>query len=102
MPNGSIHLQAVVRLLPTEQGGRERPVAGSWRPNHNFFDAANQKMATGLLEVAETDPLQPGEERLMDVHFIAWPNGVGFVTGAEWRIQEGVQLIGWGKIVRVG
>lgn len=101
MGSGLVQVRAIVRLLPTEQGGRARPVAGSWRPNHNFFDADNRQMATGLMEVSQANPLSPGEERLLDIQFIAWPNDVAFVVGKEWRIQEGAQLVGWGKIVNV-
>jgi translation elongation factor EF-Tu-like GTPase len=102
MPSGSIQVRAIVRLLPTKQGGRVGPVAGRWRPNHNFFGADNREMATGLMEVPEAHPLVPGDERLLDILFVAWPKGVEFVAGNEWRIQEGAQLVGWGKIVNVG
>jgi hypothetical protein len=58
-------------------------------------------MATGLVDVPEANPLEPGEQRVLDVHFIAWPDGIDFARGTEWRIQEGGQLVGSGNIVGV-
>jgi hypothetical protein len=92
-------IRAPIRLLPAEQSGRSSSVSGSYRPNHNFFSPNNLEMATGFIDFAPGEALAPGEARLLDVQFIAWPDGMEFAPGRMWRIQEGPRPVGWGKIV---
>ena len=94
-------VRALIRLLPVEQGGRTSPVLGSFRPNHNFFGPDDREMAVGVIDFPPGESLSPGEERLLDVQFVAWPDGVDFTPGRVWRIQEGAKLVGFGKVVGV-
>lgn len=50
-----------MRLLPTDEGGKTLPISGSYRPNHNFFDAAGDIMTMGFIELPEGVVVKPGE-----------------------------------------
>jgi translation elongation factor EF-Tu-like GTPase len=84
---------------------RERPrvpVQGSYRPNHNFFGCDNREMATGFINFAEGEFLQPGESVDVEMTFWGWSRLAGEIyPGREWLIQEGPRVVGSGTILEV-
>jgi len=102
MSDNRILVRAHVRLLPTSESGRTAAIRGSYRPNHNFFDPDNTNMAIGFLDLPEGTDLYPGESIEVEIAFWGWPGLDGQIyPGREWRIQEGMRLVGFGTILEV-
>jgi len=97
-----VHVIAEVRLLPTNEGGKTIPLCGSYRPNHNFFDASDTVMTVGAIELPEGVKVYPGEAVVAPIALLWWPGLASQIhVGREWRIQEGAHLVGFGRIIRV-
>jgi elongation factor Tu len=97
-----IYVRAKIRLLSTAEGGRTTPVKGSYRPNHNFFEADNRNMTVGFIDLPEGTELRPGESVDCPIVFWDWPGlREQIYPGREWRIQEGSTLVGIGTVIEV-
>jgi len=102
MSNETITVKADIRLLSPEEGGRDGPITGSFRPNHNFFTPDGKEMTIGFVEVPEGQVLNPGESMQVVIRFLNWPGLVGQIyPGRQWHIQEGPALIGIGTVLEV-
>lgn len=102
MSSPGIRIKARIFLLPTADSGKTVPIRGSYRPNHNFGTAENREMDIGFLEFGQGEVLRPGEST--ELEMTLWPRpGLEDVVqpGREWRIQEGHQLVGVGKVLEV-
>jgi elongation factor Tu len=92
-------VEATISLLATDQGGKERPIAHHYRPNHNFGGPDNRNMFIGQVELEDGELLYPGQTKNLMVRF---PNVRGLrehlAIGTEWRIQEGMHLVGFGVV----
>ncbi len=98
----SIVVEATVTLLATELGGRPSPITKGFRPNHNFGDAENRNMFIGQLELNDGEWLYPGETRDLLISFLESEDlAEKLLIGAQWRLQEGGQLIGSARVKRV-
>ena len=98
MTRDFVEVRAQVRLLPTVVNARR----GSWRPNHNFLEPDGREMAEGFIELPDGFELRPGET--VDVSIAFWWSAKlegQIYPGREWRIQEGLTLVGMGKVVEV-
>jgi translation elongation factor EF-Tu-like GTPase len=97
-----IVVEAEIRLLSADEGGRSQPLTRAFRPNHNFGGPEDRNMFVGQVELPENDAWQPGESRDLMVRFL---NVHGLAeklkVGAEWRLQEGRRLVAVGTIKRV-
>lgn len=99
---GIIRVMATVTLLATADGGRAGPIRCGYRPNHNFFGPDNCEMTIGLIELPEGIALQPGQSIDVPISFWSWPRLAGEIyAGREWSIQEGLKVVGFGKVVAV-
>jgi translation elongation factor EF-Tu-like GTPase len=97
-----VHVIAEVRLLPTKEGGKSVPICGSYRPNHNFFGAADAMMTVGFIDIPEGVMVNPGETVVTPIALWWWPRLAGQIyVGREWRIQEGPDLVGFGRVTKV-
>lgn len=97
-----VTVRANVRLLPSSESGRTSPIRGSYRPNHNFFGPDDRDMTIGAIEIPEGSELYPGQSIELPITFWWWPGLKGQIyPGREWRIQEGLLLVGIGKIIAV-
>lgn len=98
----NVRVRARIRLLSSEGGGRSGPVHGSYRPKHNFGGPDNREMDVGFIQFGENVSLRPGEAMDLEITFLARP-GLSdvLVRGREWRIQEGLQLVGVGTILEI-
>lgn len=102
MPKDVINVIAEVRLLTSNEGGKSVPIRGSYRPNHNFFDTENAVMTIGFIEIPEGQEVKPGEAATVSIAFWWWEGLAGQVyVGREWRIQEGHQLVGHGRVLEI-
>ena len=102
MTHESIFVRAIVRLLPTAEGGRASPIRGSYRPNHNFFWPSDRGMAIGFIDLPEGVELHPGDSIETSIRFMEWSALAGqLYPGREWRIQEGATLVGFGTIIEI-
>lgn len=97
-----IEVRAKIRLLPSAESGRTRPVRGSYRPNHNFFGPDNRDMTIGFIDLPDGMELHPGESIDLLVKFLNWPGlDSQIYPGRDWRIQEGAKLVGIGTIIEI-
>jgi len=100
LPVGAVIVRARIRFLTTAEGGRMGPVFGSYRPNHNFYDADSMMTAMGFIEIPPDHPWQLGETRDVEMWLLTHPD-VALAPGREWRIQEGRKLVATGTIVEI-
>lgn len=90
---------AQIRLLTTEEGGRQTPAASGYRPNHAVRD---DYLTTGVHDYLDADKLEPGESALAHIVFASpehYPRCLW--SGKLVRIQEGGRLVGFAKIIDV-
>lgn len=99
---GDVTVKAEVRLLPASESGRIDPIRGSYRPNHNFFGPDDLNMTAGAIDLPDGCELHPGQSMEATITFLGWTGLADQVyQGREWRIQEGVRLIGIGRVIEV-
>ncbi len=97
-----IRARAMIRLLATSEGGRTSPIRGSYRPNHNFFGPADRAMMVGFIDLPEDSKLRPGESMEASIAFWQAPGLDDLLyPGRQWRIQEGLRLVGIGTVLAV-
>ncbi|ABD81599.1 hypothetical protein [Saccharophagus degradans] len=98
----SIKVEAIVSLLPASESGRVNGITSGYRPNHNFGGPENVEMRMGQITVQNNEWITPGESKPVKIHFIM-PDGyvVDLFPGLIWRIQEGGNLVGSGKITKL-
>lgn len=99
----SLHVKALIALLPTEDGGRQTPIFFGYRPNHAFrFVETDLPVQFQIGEISfEGDPgIAPGERREVMIRFLDNPYlSVNFRVGTRWQLQEGAKVIGEGEIL---
>jgi elongation factor Tu len=96
----SIVIRAHLRVISTEQGGRETPFTDGWRPNHNFGGADNRIFYIGQVEIGEGRWVSPGHECDAVIRFFNVRGLDELLTvGRTWRIQEGPRLVAIGEIL---
>lgn len=102
--NNNIKIKAKLKLISTEDGGREIPITGlaRFRPNHNFGNKNNRAFYIGEISFDKNDLILPGDERTVDISFL---NVIGLndkiKKDVTWRIQEGPKLIAIGTILEI-
>jgi translation elongation factor EF-Tu-like GTPase len=102
MADIQVWVRAEIRLLSPAEGGRDAPIKGSFRPNHNFSGPDNSDMAVGLVTIPDQVLLSPGERAEATVTFLTSAELARQIRpGKRWRIQEGRKLIGEGTILEV-
>lgn len=93
---------ARVSFFKSEQGGREQPCVGKYRPNHNFGGPENRNFYIGQLELLPGESIHPGENRDVRITFL---NGAGLSellqVGRNWRIQEGIKHVANAEVLAV-
>ena len=90
---------ARVRLLTTDAGGRQTPVASGYRPHHNLRE---DYLSSGIHQFLETELLHPGDSTLANIQFGPpqhYPHCLW--RGRVLRIQEGGRLVGYAEIIDV-
>lgn len=90
----------MLRLLPTEAGGRAHPIRSDFRPNHNFGSAERRDFHIGRIMLPDGRELRPGESGEAIVDFLD-KTGLALAPGLEWRIQEGGRLIAMATVIEL-
>jgi elongation factor Tu len=91
-----------IRRLSIAEGGRDGPLTGAFRPNHNFSGPDAIDFALGLVTLPEGTVLQPGESAAAEIIFIASPALAAEIrAGREWRVQEGKKLLAIGTVLEL-
>ena len=95
-------VEAQISMLPTSESGRKSGITSGYMPNHNFGAPDNREMRIGKITVQNDEWIEPGETKNVVVHF-AMPEGyvIDLKPGLVWRIQEGGNHVGNGKILAV-
>ncbi|KQN33785.1 hypothetical protein ASG37_16705 [Sphingomonas sp. Leaf407] len=102
MDGDVIRIRAMIRLLGAFEGGRPSPIRGSYRPSHNFFGPADRAMMIGFIDLPEGSELRPGESMEASIAFWQAPGLDELLhPGRQWRIQEGLRLVGIGTVLAV-
>jgi len=99
-----VDVLARVSLVPTDEGGREQPLLGtySYRPNHNFFEPDNIVMCMGELQISPEEPRFPGEVFECLIRMILHPEiADSMAPGRKWRIQEGRKLVANAEVIEL-
>ena len=92
-------VEARVRFLRTDEGGRKGPVASGYFPNHLV---APECLIGGIIEFADREWLQLGETTDAQITYL-WPEEypISFTIGDVIRIQEGEKLVGFAEITKI-
>ena len=93
-------LEAEIYFFATDKGGKKRPVASGYRPNHNF--GLPEGLNGGMHEYPAKDWVYPGET----VSALIWllipeRQERRLHEGFTFMVQEGSHIIGKGIIVKV-
>ena len=99
---GGIRIRARVTMLPGDSGGRTVAARSGYRPNHYFGDADGREMDLGQVSFTGPQALYAGETIECEISFISRPGLKDIlVPGREWRIQEGLRVVGVGTVLEV-
>lgn len=104
MESDKVRMEAQIRFLSAEEGGRCWPLKGgtSYRPNHNFFGPNDRVMCVGSIELEDGEDVAPGETITKVITLLIFPDVEPEIRpGRTWRIQEGLKLVAIGTILRV-
>ena len=104
IPGPPIIVRAALRLLHTEEGGRQSALrsAYAYRPNHNFGGPDDREFYVGQIDLGPDGHIEPGDSREVIVWFVPGPGLLEKLqVGRRWRIQEGGQLVGEATVLEV-
>ena len=99
-PPGPPDLEAQIRYAPSSEGGKQRPVASGYRPNHNF--GLPQGLNDALHEYPGREWVHPGET----VSALLWllapeMQRKRLHVGFEFTVQEALKVVGIGTVTQV-
>jgi translation elongation factor EF-Tu-like GTPase len=95
-----LRVLARVRVVSTEEGGKQQPFTARYRPNHNFGSSRNRQFFVGQVEVAEGDWVHPGETRDLVITFLNVVELSELLkVGRVWRMQEGSKLVAMAEVL---
>jgi len=98
--NRNHDIEAEIRFLTTDAGGRRTPVMSGYRPNHDF--GIPDMMNDAQHEYIDKDRVFPGEPVNARLWFLRPDFQIGrLYIGMPFTVQEGARLVGNGKITRV-
>jgi elongation factor Tu len=90
---------ALLSLLPTENGGRKRPVYDHYRPSFSF-STANQ--FSGEISITDTKELKPGGTANVEVKLLPSRHiPQKLKRGDSFTILEGDRVVGTGVIQNI-
>ena len=103
---GAFRVKALLKLLPTQEGGRQTAIRTGYRPNHVYEYKANSFLQTqtymGEIQFEDVEEIHPGEEKIVTVYFLNIPSTSAYLTiGRQWWIHEARQLVGTGEILDI-
>ena len=93
-------IEAEIRFLTTEEGGRRTAVRSDYRPDHAMGQSGILNGARHIF--VTSDEVAPGETVRSQMTFIAPEYQYGrLFVGMEFTVQEGSKIVGRGRILRV-
>jgi len=93
---------ARIRMLSSQEGGKQSSIRAKYRPNHNFEGPENRHFFIGQVEIPDAEELHPGETRDLIVQFLPVVGlAQKLVVGTNWRIQEGGKLVALAEVLAV-
>jgi len=90
-------IEAVVTLLPTNEGGRIGYASSGYRPQHVL---AENWITSGVQTYLTREIVNPGESSLANIKFLS-PLENSLWVGREIRIQEGSKVVGYAKVTKI-
>ncbi len=100
----SAHIRASLRLQPTEEGGRKRPIRTGYRPNCMIFSAdgsRDEEYRDAVVHLESGDSLGPGESTTVRLQ-PALPDGWSAVApGTRIDLCEGDRVIGTATVTEL-
>ncbi len=102
MPLVPADIEAEIRFLTTEEGGRQSPVKSGYRPHHDFGLEVTQVDAAHIY--ADDEWVAPGDSVIAGLIFP--PISRRYLEGQlrqglEFTVQEGARIVGRGRITEV-
>ena len=90
---------ALLTLLPTENGGRTRPVYDSYRPAFSF---GSKNHISGEISFPDDDAVEPGSTAIAKIKLLPSKHiRQNLKSGDSFTILEGNKLVGTGVIQNV-
>lgn len=90
---------AFITLIPTENGGRKKPVYNGYKPSFSFN---TQKHYCGEIELLDSEELLPGHSAMVLIKLLpATHIRHNIEKGDAFTILEGNKIIGTGVIKKV-
>lgn len=87
---------AILTLLPTENGGRKRPIYDSYRPSFSF---SSKNHISGEISFPDHDIVEPGTTAVANVKLLPSKHiPQNLKSGDAFTILEGNNLVGTGVI----
>ena len=103
MPLPPPDIEAGIRFLTTEEGGRQTPVRSGYRPNHDF--GVEGQLNDAVHQYIDKQWVAPGETVIAHLSFMAPEHhdifGGQLYEGFEFTVQEGARIVGRGRITKV-
>lgn len=97
-------VRALLKLKPTNEGGRQSAILSGYRPNHVFEYVDGQVLSAfiGEIQFDDSPPIKPGTEREVVIRFLFVPKLDEYLTvGRQWWIHEGSRLIGEATVTEI-
>lgn len=99
-----IHVKAILKMKPTEEGGRKTGFTNGYRPNH-VFEYENGKMLEayiGDIQFEGQELIMPGEEKVVTVRFHPNQKIENYLEiGQKLWIHEAAKCIGEAEILEI-
>jgi elongation factor Tu len=86
---------AILTLLPTENGGRRKPVYDHYRPSFSF---SSKNHISGEISFPDNEFLEPGSTASADILLPSRHIRQNLKSGDSFTILEGNKLVGTGVI----
>ena len=100
MLKGPPDIEAEIRFLSPEEGGRHTPYRSGYRPNHDF--GTDGMLNDAHHEYVGIDTVAPGDTVTARLWFLAPDYQAGrLYEGFEFTVQEGARIVGRGRVSKV-
>ena len=100
---GPADIEAVIRFLPTAEGGRQTPCRSGVRSYRCPCDfGLDDGWSDALFEFVDKEWVAPGESVVTRMWFVVAANHFGrLCEGFDFTVHEGLRLVARGRITKV-
>ncbi|WP_193369568.1 elongation factor Tu [Pelagibius marinus] len=100
MPQPTPDIEAEIRFLPTEEGGKNIPCRSGYFPNHDFGLPGSLNDARHSFP--DVEEVRPGDTVRSEMTFLAPELQRGrLYEGFDFTVQEGNWIVGYGRVTKV-